>query len=416
MRRNARPLQRLAAVAALCLAVVGFPARPQPNLGATAGDRLRILHVDVGQGDATVILGPGAPASGRVMLVDAGDINAGRGGLDGGRRVLAALHKLGVRKLDYVVVTHYHADHVGGLAGGPRLGHSVLLGPDGAPGVAGADDDGDGRADWLDAARRQPDRDEMGQGDDLYRPETVFVDGEGPPKTASRAARSYAALRNPETRHAVRTAADLGSVYPLGGRANATLVAGNGYVWGRDDRIPGVNRPNERSLGIWVSYGAFDYLVCGDLTGQPKRPGDADSANLEGPLSETLVERGIRLEALQVNHHGSANATRPDFIRRLQPLIALISVGNRNPYGHPAPQTLATLTRQGVHVYQTERGVGRPASSVTIAGGHVLIEARRQSFQVRNWGALGRRQFSDQYACRTNGSGTASGGNSGSRP
>ncbi|MDQ7858970.1 MAG: DNA internalization-related competence protein ComEC/Rec2 [Armatimonadota bacterium] len=82
--------------------------------GATAPPALlTVTVIDVGQGDAILIRSP----SGRVALLDGGgEIGAGRLGWDVGRmRVVPALRRAGVRRLDVVVLSHPHEDHVGGL-------------------------------------------------------------------------------------------------------------------------------------------------------------------------------------------------------------------------------------------------------------------------------------------------------------
>jgi competence protein ComEC len=79
----------------------GVP-RPAPG-------KLRVVFLDVGQGDATMVRTP----DGRVMLVDSGGL-AGSA-FDVGERVVApALRAFGVRKLDTLVVTHGDPDHLGG--------------------------------------------------------------------------------------------------------------------------------------------------------------------------------------------------------------------------------------------------------------------------------------------------------------
>ena len=78
----------------------------------SAGDaRLRVLFLDVGQADATLVVFPG----GRSLLVDAaGSVT---GGSDIGRRIVVpALRAAGVRRLDYLLVTHADPDHIGGAA------------------------------------------------------------------------------------------------------------------------------------------------------------------------------------------------------------------------------------------------------------------------------------------------------------
>ncbi len=102
-------LRRGTAVA-LPASVVWIAAAPW-TMAVPARDDLRLTVFDVGQGDAALVEFPG----GRRLVVDTG--GAGLDGRDLGRRVVApALRALGVRRLDYVVVTHADADHLGGAA------------------------------------------------------------------------------------------------------------------------------------------------------------------------------------------------------------------------------------------------------------------------------------------------------------
>ena len=79
---------------------------PRPDAG-----RLNIMFFSVGQGESTLITFP----DGKRMLVDGGG-NAREGAQDVGERLLApALWRLGVKKIDYMVLTHPHPDHMQGL-------------------------------------------------------------------------------------------------------------------------------------------------------------------------------------------------------------------------------------------------------------------------------------------------------------
>jgi beta-lactamase superfamily II metal-dependent hydrolase len=75
---------------------------------APAGKTLDIYFIDVEGGQATLHVSP----SGQSMLVDAG--YPGFGGRDAGR-IVAAATQAGLQRIDYLVVTHYHGDHVGGV-------------------------------------------------------------------------------------------------------------------------------------------------------------------------------------------------------------------------------------------------------------------------------------------------------------
>ena len=69
---------------------------------------LEIYWIDVEGGAATLIVSP----SGESMLIDTGWEADDRDA----KRILAAAQHAGVKKIDYLVISHYHADHVGGLA------------------------------------------------------------------------------------------------------------------------------------------------------------------------------------------------------------------------------------------------------------------------------------------------------------
>ena len=81
-----------------------------PLAGTAADGGLEIAFIDVGQGDAVAIRTP----AGRWLLVDAGERDDGWDA--GERRVLPFLRARGARRLEALVLTHPHADHVGGAA------------------------------------------------------------------------------------------------------------------------------------------------------------------------------------------------------------------------------------------------------------------------------------------------------------
>lgn len=71
-----------------------------------------VYFIDVGQGDAAFIRTP----NGKNILIDAGQCSAGEDEFDAGLEiVLPFLAKKNVKQLDYVVASHAHSDHIGGL-------------------------------------------------------------------------------------------------------------------------------------------------------------------------------------------------------------------------------------------------------------------------------------------------------------
>jgi competence protein ComEC len=82
-------------------------ARSQPK---TAKTTLDIYVVDVEGGNAVLFVSP----AGESVLIDSG--NAGAGAVRDAERIVAAAKDAGLTKIDHVITTHYHGDHVGGLA------------------------------------------------------------------------------------------------------------------------------------------------------------------------------------------------------------------------------------------------------------------------------------------------------------
>ena len=102
---------RVVALLAHLGATHGVVAPPDPISWARARHRdLEIRHLDVGQGDATLLRLP----SGEVMLIDAGG-RVGPGPDPGERTVAPTLRSLGIYRVDVAIVSHPHPDHEGGL-------------------------------------------------------------------------------------------------------------------------------------------------------------------------------------------------------------------------------------------------------------------------------------------------------------
>ncbi|HKB07799.1 MAG TPA: DNA internalization-related competence protein ComEC/Rec2 [Candidatus Polarisedimenticolia bacterium] len=100
------PRLRRASLLLLALTMAGTVVRGH---SAQASGRLEVVPLDVGQGDAILLVFPGGPT----MLVDAGGFT--RSEFDVGAKVVApALRKLGHLKLDILAITHAHRDHLGG--------------------------------------------------------------------------------------------------------------------------------------------------------------------------------------------------------------------------------------------------------------------------------------------------------------
>ena len=118
-RLLAAPLGRMlsALLLAGCVSVLLFAA-PRPSQAQAKSKQLVIYSIDVEGGQATLLVSP----SGASLLVDAGW--PGNNGRDADR-VEAAMRDAGISKIDHLLVTHFHVDHVGGV---PELAKRVPIG------------------------------------------------------------------------------------------------------------------------------------------------------------------------------------------------------------------------------------------------------------------------------------------------
>ena len=224
---------------------------------------------DVGQGDG-LVLRAGERAA---VVVDAGPDPA---------LMDTCLDRLEVEEVPLLLLTHFHADHVDGVAG-------VL----------------EGR-------------------------EVGVVEGTG--------------LLDPVAGvEAVEAAAgrDAGVAAYGGTRrfGNVTLQA----VWpppgaGRTD--PSESAPNNASVVVLAEVGGLRVLLTGDVE----------------PSAQAALARGVaglEVDVLKVPHHGSRHQDL-DWLTSLRARVALVSVGEDNDYGHPAPDVLAALDAAGAEVWRTD--------------------------------------------------------------
>ncbi|MGQ4383429.1 ComEC/Rec2 family competence protein [Streptomyces sp. SAS_270] len=117
--------------------------------------------------------------------------------------------------------------------------------------------------------------------------------------------------------------------------------------------------PNDASVTLLVRSAGLRLLLLGDL--EPP----AQEALLRSPAAADLAS----VDVLKVAHHGSAYQD-PELMRRVAPRLALISCGADNPYGHPAPSTVAALRSGGAMVLRSDQD---GAIAVAGAGGGLRV-------------------------------------------
>ena len=257
------------------LYVIGFHARTG----------LEVHFLDVGQGDCIVIEGD----DGTNIAVDGGSTSV----FDvGSYRILPFLKSEGIRRLDYMVLTHMDEDHIGGM-------RQVLE---------------------MIADRRASLR-----VDTVVLPYLTERDG------------TYMEMVN------------------LAGRAGAGVLlvsAGDAFASGNLGitvlgPAPALEEqpvdPNAQCIVLAVSYKEFDCLLTGDVVGRG-----------EDNLTEILRRAGKQFEVLKVAHHGSKYSTPEEFLDIVWPEISIISCGTDNRYGHPHAALLRRLRGCGTRILRTD--------------------------------------------------------------
>lgn len=106
---------------------------------------------------------------------------------------------------------------------------------------------------------------------------------------------------------------------------------------------PGEAAPEDRnrhSLILLAQYGDFRLLLTGDA---------------EWEAEEELAAKGAlpQVQILKAGHHGSATSTSEELLEAVRPAMAVISCGEGNSYGHPAPETLVRLEQYGIQIWIT---------------------------------------------------------------
>lgn len=278
--------------------------------------------LDADGGAAALFVTP----EGRSLLVDTGwpsGMPPEKPGADGSpnpppaatvNRIAAAMERLGVERLDYVLITHYHVDHVGGLGdllARVPVGTVIDHGPNREAMPAGQ------------AADPSP-----------FHPVSLY--------------RAYEAAVAGKRRRVV-TAGDRIDI----GSMRLTFVAGDGSLIGR--RLPGgrgraakcdtpgkgeVMNENSRSLGFVATYGKARILDLGDLTW-----------NAEMRLVCPLNRLGT-IDVLIVSHHGSELSNSPPLIEATAPRVALVANGARKGGDRSVFETLVAATPPPAIWYQ----------------------------------------------------------------
>jgi len=242
-----------------------FPARDFLHIDE---GEIIVSFIDVGQGDAVLIR-----SADNAILIDGGEHRQRN-------VVLDYLRDAGVRKLDYVIATHPHSDHIGGLVtvlGRVEVGRVIM--PD------------------------------IEHNTETYLNFLAAIENNNIPVTF------------PEPGDRIRA-----------GIINLTVLSPpQGHF----------TDPNNNSVSVRLVHGNTSFIFTGDA---------------ERAAEQWMVDSGVTLrsDVLRVGHHGSNTSTTEAFLDAVDPVAAVIQVGENNRHGHPHPDVMDRLTSRGIAIYRTD--------------------------------------------------------------
>ena len=288
----------LAASAILVAAMLG------PALATRPDGAIHVVVLDVGQGDAILLQGD---HGGRILIDGGPDANL----------LMSALDEFVPpwdRRLDAIILTHPHDDHLTGLIGVMdryKIGRAFESG-------------------WA--------VDTPG-----YRAWETALSGHN--LTSSRL-RTGATVRLDD--------ATLRVLWPDDGTTRSAAL---------DPTATSNRKTNDASIVLLGDFDGRRFLLTGDA---------------EDDVDPILLERGLSaVDVLKVPHHGSATASSEELLAALRPAISVISVGANNTYGHPNGATLARLRAHSSSVARTDLdgtvdvALDRAAVTVTFGRGPI---------------------------------------------
>ncbi len=320
---------------------------------AAANKPLEIFFVDVEGGQATLFVTP----AGQSLLIDTGwEYNAYRDA----NRIVAAAKLAKIKKIDYVLITHYHQDHVGGV---PQLAAKMPIGT------------------FIDHG---PNREDTAAMNHLYSEYQKAIAGKN---------------------HIV---AKPGDTLPVRG-IDAVVVSADGNLINQP--LPGAGQENQncagvqqkatdtsenaRSVGTVLTFGQLKIVDLGDLTW-----------NKELELMCPVNKLG-HADILVVSHHGLDQSNSPALVHALQPRVAIFNNGAKKG-ATPSAWDVVKSSPGLLDIWQlhfadaggSEHNAQDPfiANTEEADTGHYLkITAHEDgSFEVYN----PRNKFSKQYAAR----------------
>ena len=309
------------------------PANTETAAPNVKGD-LKISMLNIGQGDAILI-----QTGKQTILIDTSDT-------DERDQLVKELEKLSVTKIDKLILTHPHSDHIGNAK--PLI---------------------------------NPSKKEVNTNPYLEKISVAEIFDNGIAST-SPLYKSYI------------KAADAKGIAHHALKAGDTLDFGNGVkftvFYPTADIVKSVNDgkeksdPNNESIVGKLTYKKFSMMFTGDA-----------EKKVESELWADNDSKVLKCDILKAGHHGSYTASTDNFVATVAPSYVLISAGpeeeRRNTYGHPHLEPLKNYMAHGVdanHIFCTR---WNGTITVTSDGKNFSVEPERKEAWLEKWVAQKKR-------------------------
>ncbi len=231
-----------------------------------SSNNLDVYFLDVGQADSILLSN-----NGHYMLIDAGNN-------EDGPKLVNYFKSLGITKFDYVIATHAHEDHIGGM---DDIIKNFDIGTFYMP--------------------------------DLITTTKTFED------VLDALSEKQIAFETPT----------IDQEFSFSDTKITTLYINNE-----------AKNLNDSSIVLKLKHGTNTFLFTGDASTK---------------VEKQLLNKNIASDVLKVGHHGSRYSTSKEFLNKVNPQYAIISVGTNNTYKHPHDETLKKLNDKKIIIYRTDQ-------------------------------------------------------------
>ena len=247
---------------------------------SSSSQQIAVKMLNVGQGDAILI-----QTATQTVLIDTSD-------LDEQDKLRQELKKAGITKIDKLILSHPHADHIGGVAG-------VVL-------------------------KDYPVGEVYDNG--MMSKSKVYI--------------NY--MKMLKQQNIPRKGLVAGDVLDFGSGVTFKVLAPTADLVAKANDKSYKHDPNNESVVGQLIFGDFKMMFTGD----------AEKAEEQTILAATS---NLKSQVLKAGHHGSKTSSSKEFLQAVKPETVLISCGAGNDYGHPHGETMKKFRALNLNIFETDK-------------------------------------------------------------